>query len=391
MSPGEVDVGYLLDTLEAMVAIKSVLPNEEHLAEYIAGQLRAMGLEPEWHEVAPGRPNVYATAHLGSGERFLVFSGHSDTVGAAVGWDTDPFRLTERDGRLFGLGAYNMKAGLACSLAAFKALVEARAARPSLGRLGFAVTVDQEGHSLGSRALLETEYGHCQAMLHAEHFYGDSGQDYLPIAATGKVLYRVAVHGRAAHAFRPHLGLNAITDAAQIVSALDRLKPGQHPLLGAGTVCTLKIEGGYREYSIVVPEYCEVIITRLTVPGETRQSALRDLTDLVETLEIESRVEIDMPPPAYDPYFLDDGAPILATFTDVYRQVVGLAPHFAGHQGITDANVFVAEGNIPTVVFGPKGANHHAAGEYVVMDTLEPVAKVYVETAHLFLNSKIGG
>lgn len=381
-----VDTAYLIDTLKAMVGIDSILPHEERLAEFIADELGAMGAKPEWHEVAPDRPNVYGTVDLGPTDRFLVFSGHSDTVGVASGWETDPFQLTERDGRLYGLGAVNMKGGLACSLAAFKALVEAEELHSGLGRLGLAVTVDQEGHSIGAKALLETQYGRCDAMLHAEHFYGDSEEDYLPIAVTGKVLYKLVVRGRTAHAFRPYLGVNAIADASRIVAALDRLRLKEHPLFGRGTVCTLKIEGGYKQYAMVVPEHCEVIITRLIVPGETRQTAVEDMRELIDSLNLESEVEVETPPPCYDPYFLDRSTPILVPFQEVYREMIGVSPHFAGHRGIVDANVFVAEGNIPTIVFGPKGANHHCAGEYVELATLEPVARVYAETARRFLS-----
>lgn len=138
-----IDAVYLRDTLKKMVGIDSTLPHEEGLATYFADKLRAMGVEPEWHEVSPGRPNVCATAHLDPSGRFLVFSGHSDTV--ASGWETDPFELTEQNGRLYALGTVNMKGGLACSLAAFKALVNAKTLHGNLGRLGFAVTVKHLG------------------------------------------------------------------------------------------------------------------------------------------------------------------------------------------------------------------------------------------------------
>jgi acetylornithine deacetylase/succinyl-diaminopimelate desuccinylase-like protein len=381
-----IDPAYLLQSLRDMIRIDSVLPREEALAAYLADRIRELGSEPEWHEVAPGRPNVCATAELGNSDRFLVFSGHSDTVPAASGWETDPFEPFEKDGRLYGLGAINMKAGLACMLAAFKALVEARELPRRLGRVGLAVTVDQEGQSIGARALLKTAYGRCDAMLHGEHFYGDSTKSYLPIGATGKVLYRLTVKGRAAHAFRPHLGgINAVTDAARIVTALDRLKLREHPVFGTGTVCTLKIDGGYKEYSIVVPELCEIVITRLIVPGESVDTAVRDMRDLIESLKLESQVEIETPPPCYDPYELDESSPIMPVFRGVYREVIGVEPVFRPHSGIVDANVFSAEGGIPTVVFGPRGANHHCPGEYVELATLEPVAQVYAETALRFL------
>jgi acetylornithine deacetylase/succinyl-diaminopimelate desuccinylase-like protein len=382
-----IDNNFLMDALVKMVGIDSILPHEKCLSEFLADSLKAMGVEPEWHEVVPGRPNIYAMADLGPSEKFLVFSGHSDTVGVASGWETDPFKLTERDGRLYGLGAVNMKGGLACSLSAFKALIEAKEQHGKLGRLGFAVTVDQEGHSIGAKALLKTTYGRCDAMLHAEHFHGDSREDHLPIAVTGKVLYKLTVKGRAAHAFRPHLGgINAVTDASRIVAALDQLKLREHPLLGKGTVCALKIEGGYKEYSMVVPEHCEVIITRLTIPEETKEVAIRDMQDLIESLQIESNVKIETPPPSYDPYFLNEDTPILAPFKQAYRSVIGKEPYFAGHRGVVDANVFCGEGGIPTIVFGPKGANHHSPAEYVERKSLKPVAEVFVETACRYLS-----
>lgn len=377
-----IDAEYLLHTLREMIRIPSVLPDEKRLAEFIAEEIRSMGIEPKLHEAAPGRPNVYARTGLGASPGFLVFSGHTDTVPPASDWKTNPFEPVEEQGRLYGLGAINMKSGLACALAAFKALVESKDLHPRLGSLGFAATVDQEGLSIGAEALLNTEYGRCDAMLHAEHFHGDSREDYLPIACTGKVLYKLSIKGRAAHAFRPHEGgVNAVVDASRIVAALDRLKLREHPALGKGTVCALKMEGGYKQYSIVVPDRCEIIITRLIVPGETRDVAVQDMADLVDSLDLESKVEIETPPPAYDPYFLDETSPILTSFKEAYREVKAKDAVFAGHRGIVDANVFVAKGKIPTVVFGPKGAKHHLAGEYVETSTLVPTARVYADTA----------
>ena len=98
--------------LKRMISINSVLPHEADLASFLAEQLKSFGVEPEWHEVAPGRPNIYASVDFGGSPRFLVFSGHSDTVPPARDWDRDPFTPLERDGKLYGLGAINMKAGL---------------------------------------------------------------------------------------------------------------------------------------------------------------------------------------------------------------------------------------------------------------------------------------
>jgi succinyl-diaminopimelate desuccinylase len=384
-----IDTDFLLDCLGRLVSIPSVLPGEAAVALYIADVLGGMGLEVAWQEVAPGRPNVMATADLGPNNRFLVFSGHHDTVAAAPDWETNPFELVEGNGRLYGLGVYNMKAGLACMLAAMKALLETSSVRGKLGKLGFASVVDQEGGSMGARALLATEYGGCDAMLHGEHFYGDSVDDYLPSAGLGKMLYKLTVQGKAAHGFRPHLGINAITDAAQIELALRELPLAEDELFGKGTVCTLKIEGGYRQYEVVVPARCEMVVNRLLVPGESREAAVAEMRALIDKLELASAVIIETPPPSFDPYFLDEDTSLLPVFQSVYEGVIGKAPTFAPHKGITDANVFMAEGGIPTIAFGPKGANHHMAGEYVEKETLALVARVYAETAVGFLGQAV--
>ena len=113
-----IDSPYLLDTLKKSIQINSVTPVEEDLAAFFADEIRKLGIEPEWDVVAPGRPNVYAVADLGSSDEMLLLTGHLDTVGIAANWETDPFAPVEKDGKLYGLGSFDMKSGLVCCLAA---------------------------------------------------------------------------------------------------------------------------------------------------------------------------------------------------------------------------------------------------------------------------------
>jgi len=382
-----VDSAFVINALEAMIRINSILPSEERLAQYIADELRSMGLEPQWHELSAGRPNVYTIAEFGEGGPFILLSGHSDTVGVAADWPTDPFQPVIRDGRMYGLGALNMKSGLACCLGVMKAIVSHGHVGRLNGRVGIAVTVDQEGLSAGAEAMLQTDFAHCDVMLHAEHFFGDSARDYLPIAGAGKVLYKLSVQGKSAHAFRPYEGgINAIDDAALIIVSLDKLNLRSHELFDRGTCCVLNIKGGPEQYSMVVPEHCELTITRLTVPGESRDSVVEDMSHLIDFLHLKSKVRVETPPPSYEPYQFDSRAPMFTLFSDIYKEVIGVSPHFAPHRGITDANVF-AKAGIPTIVFGPKGANHHQAGEYVDIASLGKVTEVYVEMIRRLLSS----
>lgn len=374
-----------LALLQRMVRVNSVLPHEEGLARLVAAEIRELGLEPVIQMVAPGRPNVYVSVRLGPKERFVTFTGHLDTVGVALGWKTDLFEPVMRDGKLYGLGSVDMKAGLACAFMAFKALLEVKELHAELGRIGFAATVDEEGYGTGAQALLHTEMAESDLLLLPEPFFGDSPENPVPVAITGKVLYRIRVRGRAAHGFAPERGINAVEDAARLVAALDRLPLAEHPLIGRGNYSTLKIEGGYKEYAVVVPEECEVMVTRLLVPGETRDLAVSQLEQVVASLQLRSQVTVETPPPFYQPVELDPALPALADFRASYRGVLGKEPVLAGKRGIVDGNIYLHDGKIPTITFGPLGTGLHEAGEHVEVWSLEPVTRILVETARRFV------
>lgn len=382
-----IDGDYLLETLKRSIGINSIIPHEEPYAAFLADEIRRFGLEPEWEVVAPGRPNVYVTAELGPADDLLLLTGHTDTVGIAANWQTDPFDPVIKDGRLYGLGSFDMKAGVVCALTALKTLVEDRTLHGKLGRIAFAATVDEEGLGAGAKALLKTKYADAKGILLTEPFGGD-GRSPLPLGVTGKVLYRLTVTGKMAHGFYPERGVNAVEDAAKIVAALDRLHLHAHPTYGRGNYSTLKIDGGYKEYAIVVPEQCEVIITRLTVPGENRQTAIADMGALIDSLHLDCTVQIDTPPPFYEPYLIETAAPFAQSFTHAYRQQFGQEPPWAFMKGITDGNIYVAEGQIPTVVFGPTGNGAHECNEYVAIDSLLPVTEVLVDSCVNYFQGK---
>ncbi len=377
------DHDYTLRLLKEMVAIDSVVGSEAELAEYLNRELLDLGLDCEMHEVEAGRPNVYARLQGSGPGRRLNLCGHTDTVPVCDGWESDPFVPVIRDGRLYGLGTCDMKAGLACLLAALKVFVESET--PFLGELSFAGVVDEEGHSKGARAMLDTDLGACDAILLAEPYAGDENMP-MPLGITGKVLYDVKVRGHAAHGFRPHLGINAVEEAARIISALDRLPMQQHPDFGRGNYCTLKVEGGYQVYAVVVPDSCRFEINRLLVPGETAAMALKDMEGLVESLDLVAEVEVGLKPPQYEPFLMDSQEPIVEIFDGVYRQVMGSQPVYGYKRGITDANVFGEKG-IPCVHLGPARGNVHQPNEYVDLEWLEPLAEMFALTAARFLGA----
>jgi acetylornithine deacetylase len=244
---------------------------------------------------------------------------------------------------------------------------------------------------LGAKALLTTEYGKSAGILLPEPFGGRNLNPAVPLGLTGKVLYRLIVKGKMAHGFYPERGRNAVEAAGKIMAALDQLTLHEHPRYGHSNTSTLKIDGGYQEYAIVVPERCEVIITRLTVPGESRDSLIADMRQLIESLGLDCTVTIKTPAPFYEPFVIDTDSRLAKHFGQAHRAVVGRAPTFDFLTGITDANIYAAEGNMPTIMYGPDGGGAHECNEYVEIDSLAPVAQVFAESCvAYFRGSEIG-
>ena len=375
------DEGYTVKLIEEMVRINSVVGHEGELAQYVKDELDRLGLESETQIVHPGRPNVYARFGERPGLR-LNFNGHLDTIPVLDGWTTEPFTPVIKGDRLYGLGSCDMKAGLACTLNMMRAIVESGI--EFNGELSFSAVVDEEALGDGARAMLKTSYGKVDAVVLAEPYPGDDSKP-IPLGIVGKILYDIHVKGRASHGFRPEEGINAIEQAGIILANLPKLRLLEHPKFGRGNYSTLKIEGGYETYSVVVPANCRFEVNRLIVPGETVQDAISDMRRLVDTLGLEAEVEVNTKPPLYSSFEMDRDEPILRVFDKVYEEVMGVKPIYQYSKSITDANTLAGEGGLPCLHLGPKRGDTHKPNEYVPISWLKPVSEMYTRIALSFL------
>ena len=373
----------LLENLVSeLVAIDSTNPDlvpgaagEGESARFIADWLERAGLEVHLEEVLPGRPNVIGIARGTGGGRSLLLNGHMDTVG--VTGMTGPFSPTIRDGRLYGRGAYDMKAGLAACLVA-----AAEAKKHNLcGDVIVTAVMDEEYAGLGTMAI-------------AERFRADGAivaeptELTLVVAHKGFVWLEVETQGVAAHGSRPHLGVDAIAKMGGVLAGLDELagdlgRRPPHPLLGAPSVHAALIEGGQELSSY--PERCLLSIERRTLPGENGDAAEAELQSLVDRLA------------AGDPAFravvrrllerVPMETPADAAILNVVRQAastaLGRSVEPSGVSFWTDAASLHAAG-IPTVLFGPLGEGAHAAEEWVDLASVQTCAEIYLATAIQF-------
>jgi acetylornithine deacetylase len=363
--------------LTYLVAIDSVNPalvpggaGEGEAAAYVADWARDAGLAVEWLEATPGRPSVLVRARGTGGGRSLLLCGHLDTV-TVEGMDDRGPRV---DGdRVYGRGAYDMKAGVVAALLACRDA----AALGLAGDVIVAAVADEEHASLGVQEALGAV--HADAAIVTE-----PTELELIVAHRGFVWAELEVTGRAAHGSRPHLGVDAIVKTGPVLTALGELDTAlagrTHPLLGRGSVHASVIHGGEELSSY--PARCVVGVERRTLPGETGAVIEAELGALLDrcrvadpALQAAQRTLL-----VRDPFEIDAADPLVAAVRDAAAATLGTPPAIAGASYWADA-AFIAAAGIPTVMFGPVGEGAHAAEEWVSLGATEAVARTLTAVA----------
>ncbi len=366
-----------LALLQSLVAVRSY-PGEEAAAQRVcAAWLESNGLPVTYQTTRNGQPNMIATIKNGDGPTLLL-NGHMDTVLAAQGWLRDPWQGWREGDKFYGLGAADMKSGVVVNMLVARALARNRSAWR--GTLIFSCVTDEEALSLGARALLESGLRADACIVTEPYFEGGT------IGAPGKVLIRADVTGRAAHGFTPWLGVNAGIEAARYAAGVCEAVPAlQHDKVPASQT-VLSIHAGSELYVITLPETARVLVTRLTVPGETRESVLAAMRTYADSLKSPARFDFATDEPYYAPWAFDAPEhPFTQAFAASYAAERGAAPdlHYGG--GITDANVFSGEGGIPCICHGPLGGNFHQCQEWVDLTSIPVTCRVVEGAALRFL------
>lgn len=358
----------------ALVSVPSVNPvlaqggaGEAEVAAMAAGWLRAWGFRTEVVEAAPGRPNV--VARLDGDGPTLLLNGHLDTVGVE-GMARPPFEAAVEDGRLYGRGSCDMKGGVAALLAAARRLA-AEGPRPSLV---VALTADEEHASVGMEALVRSGVRADLAVV-----CEPTSLDVMP-AHKGFVWVEAVFRGRAAHGSRPDQGVDAIRHAGLYLAALDayeaRLREGtRHPLLGPGSHHAGVIQGGSAES--VYPERCTLVLERRTLPGETPERVLAELTEVLAEVEarhpgVDASLEVTLARPGTE---VPEDAPLVQGLLRA-ADAAGVPSGVQGMTAWVDA-AFLNEAGIPAVCYGPGDiAQAHSAVEWCPVEEIRACARV---------------
>lgn len=377
------------------------LGGETRVNEYMKPVMEKVGLKTDMWEVEKGRANLVGTYKGTGGGRSLIFNGHVDVVppGPDEQWTVaGPWSGKVVDGKLYGRGSIDMKAGNAACLKALEAVLKAGYKPKGDIFIEHVVGEEMMNTSAGTGATIERGYK-ADAGIVVE----PSGPPYrlgiIP-ASPGVFYLKVTVKGKATHASMrdelvraggrgAEIGVNSIDKVMVIYDALNKLEQewGQtksHPVFtrpGHFTLHPGVITGG-PSGAFVISEESEIHYAVWHAPQESEDRVKKEVEAQINRF-VQTDPWLRENPPKIEwllwwpPYDVPVDAPICRAVDTAYQQAMGEPAKYYGFAAVDDA-AFLNRGGIPTITIGPGFLTvAHAANEYLEIDELMDAAKIY--------------
>jgi len=371
-------IGFLRD----IVALPSLSGQEEAVVRRVAREMEAVGFD---EVVIDPLGNVLG--RIGNGPRVIAFDAHLDTVDVTDRdqWECDPFTGKLEDGKVFGRGAVDQKAGMA-------GMVYAGAVMKELDLLdGLQVwmvgsIMEEDCDGLCWHHILQEKTLTPELVVSTE----PTGLR-LNRGQRGRMEIRVRVKGRSCHGSMPHLGDNAIYRITPAVRAIEELngRLKEDPFLGKGT-CTVTWIGSQGPSLCAVPDQAEFHIDRRLTTGETRESALAEVEAAMSTAGVDAEVFILQyeekswtglvyPMEKYYPtWVLDEGHPALAAAGRAFTRVTDRRPEVSRWTFSTNGVAITGLHGVPCFGFGPGQEDiAHTANEFVPVEDVLTACAFY--------------
>jgi acetylornithine deacetylase/succinyl-diaminopimelate desuccinylase family protein len=376
----------VVELTKDLIRIPSENPpgNQKPIADFIERRMKEIGMEVDRYDYQPNKPNVVGKL-VGKNETpVLMLNGHVDTVpaGDLERWTTGAFEAAERDGRIYGRGACDMKGGVAAMICAAEEI--ANLGLDLKGTLLVACVVDEEVTGYGTKDLLDRGYTADFGIV------CEPTALQLELATKGALEFEVVTRGKPAHASNPRKGINAIYNMSKICLAfqdyLAELEKVQHPLVGKASISVGKIEGGTARN--VVPEKCRIEAERRILPGEKMEdvvSGLRKVFGRLQREDPELRLDYNVLLEC-EPSETPADSLIVRKSAEAVSEVTGKEAVIANSAATTDMRFLVNQGRISTINLGPGGGAAHIFDEYIETEQLTDATKIYSMIAQKLLN-----
>ncbi len=364
-----------------LVRAKSLAGQESAAAQVVVNAMRALNYDDVRVDALGNVIGVLAPAAPAPNAGSILFDSHIDTVEAAGRWTKDPFGGEVSDDKLWGRGAADMKGALAASLCG-AAYAKADGRLRSTVFISASVNEEQiEGLALAD--VLMT-YRPARVVI------CESTNLKLNIGGRGRAEVFLTVEGVPAHASTPHLGVNALKQAARLILAVNEWQPPRDPLLGAGIFEPTEIISSPYPSVSVLPDRCRIRCDRRLLVGESERDVLDPLNQIIDRLRAQdptfrARAEIDTETITtytgaqrtglkFQPAWKMDPD---SDFIRAARAALG-DPEIGYYAFCTNAARSAGLMGIPTIGFGPGREEHaHIADEFCALEQLWGAAQGY--------------
>ena len=360
----------VLKLTKKLIQFNTINPpgNEAEIAKYIGELLSKNGFKVEYPIHCINRLNIIASKGLTQNKPPIILTGHLDVVPLGNNnWSYDPFNAVIKDGKLFGRGTTDMKAGVAAMIIA---AIEVFSKTKPDGGVKLIFTADEELGCNGAKKLFESGFnlGKASAIVVGEPtsnvpFIGHKGGLYMKGKTTGIT----------AHSSMPHLGDNAIYKAAKAITKIEKLQFNveNDSLLGLPTINVGKFNGGLNLNS--VPDYAEFTIDIRSTTKLKNENALKTLQNTIGSdVKIEKMVDLNA-------ISTDENN----AFVKMVYKVCSIDPTKKNNPKsapfLTDAAVLTPWlNNVPTIILGPgEPAMAHQTDEYCYVQKIKEVVLLY--------------
>ena len=374
-----------LDLARALIRCPSVTPEDAGALTVLEAALRPLGFVCERMRFEePGTAPVdNLWARLGTGPRNFCFAGHTDVVppGDPGLWSVDPFAATVRDGRLWGRGASDMKAAVACFIAAAGRFVQS-GRLPADGALSLLITGDEEGPAVnGTRKVLArlAERGETiAACLVGEPTNPAVVGEMVKIGRRGSLNAWITVRGVQGHSAYPHLADNPIPRLVRLLALLDAspLDAGSQHFQPSSLAIT-SLDVANRATNVIPAQATAQINVRFN-DLHSGESVCRWLTERCAEIggDIALRFEIS------GESFLCPSGPLSRAVVDAVAAVAGRRPELSTTGGTSDAR-FIKD-FAPVCEFGMAGATAHKVDENIATADIEVLTCIYERVLRVY-------
>lgn len=327
----------------------------------------------------------------------ILFDGHIDTVPVTdeTVWEFPPFGAEIHDGKIYGRGTSDMKGSVAAFICAAANYAE-DTGRDFPGEIYVAGVVHEECfEGVAAREI--------SSFVKPDYVViGEASQLNLKIGQRGRAEIVVETFGKPCHSANPEKGINSVYKMAKVIEAIRTLEPTHHPVLGDGILELTDIKSSPYPGASVVPEYCRATYDRRLLVGETKESVLAPIQELLDKLMAEdpelkvkasyavgkemcytgNQIEGER---FFPGWLYDEDADFVQA---VYGQLkdMGFDPTITQYNFCTNGSHYAGEAGIKTIGLGPSRENlAHTVNEHIEIDQLCKVTECYYGTMKALL------